>query len=183
MTITAKEAYIEGLKLYRDGEFRKACPFFDAAINGGIDDFDILYYRGMCHLDACDYKSALIDFEVLVRQDEKNPEWHFRRGIIYYKLGLYDESLSDLTKIPDDCNDFSLRWHYLSILYHKAGDDDSALSAIEKALIVFPTMPKIWFNAGIILISAGLETRADLAFSTAVRLDSRLNTVKREIME
>lgn len=32
-------------------------------------------------------------------------------------------------------DDFSIRWHYMAVLLYKAGDPESALDAIEKALI------------------------------------------------
>jgi len=179
----AKKAYIEGLKRYRDGEYKKACSYLTNAINGGISDFDILYYRGMCHLDAKRYADAMTDFEVLVRQFPDNPEYTFRRGFIRYKTGDIAGALDDLTKVPEEHNDFSIRWHYLSVLYYKTGDFDAALIAIEKALTIFPTMPKVWFNAGIIMESAGLSDRADLAFQTATRLEPKLASAKHGILE
>ncbi|MFH0967283.1 MAG: tetratricopeptide repeat protein [Methanobacteriota archaeon] len=181
--VPAKQAYIEGLKMYRDGNLRGACRYFTQAIGGGIGDFDILYYRGMCHLDAADYQSALTDFEVLIRQNPGNPEYLFRRGFIHYKLGMNSEALRDLVLVPEDFDDCSIRWHYLAVLLFKAGDLESSLTAIEKALIRFPTMPKVWFNAGVILTAMDLGDRADLAFSTAARLDNRLSHAPRMIMD
>ncbi|HPY59928.1 MAG TPA: tetratricopeptide repeat protein [Methanospirillum sp.] len=179
----AKKAYIEGLKRYRDGELKEACGFFTTAITGGITDFDILYYRGMCHLDAGRYSEALTDFEVLIRQHPDNTEYIFRRGFIRYKTGDVTGAISDLILIPPDHPDFSIRWHYLSVLYYKAGDYNAALEAIEKALSLFPTMPKIWFNAGIIMQAGGLSDRAGLAFTTAARLEPKLASVRHEILE
>jgi len=182
-TDPAKQAYIEGLKKYRDGDLRGACIYFTRAIGDGIGDFDILYYRGMCHLDAEDYQSALTDFEVLVRHDPQNPEFIFRRGFIHYKLGMYSEAMRDLVLVPEDFDDCSIRWHYIAVLLFKAGDFQSALAAMEKALLKFPTMPKVWFNAGVILAAMNLGDRADLAFATAARLDSRLASAQRRILE
>ncbi len=179
----AKQAYINGLKKYRDGDLKAACPYFSQAIDGGIGDFDILYYRGMCHLDAGDYQSALTDFEVLVRQYPENPEYLFRRGFIHYKLGMSAEAIRDLALVPEDFDDCSIRWHYLAVLFYKLGDREAALAAIEKALLKFPTMPKIWFNAGVILAAMDLGDRADLAFVTAAKLDPRLTSVPRQILE
>ncbi len=181
--LPAKKAYIEGLKRYKEGDLKSALVYFTSAIEGGIDDFDILYYRGMCHLDNGDYEAALIDFEVLVRKESSKPEWRFRRGVALYKLHRYPEALEDMASIPEDHDDFSIRWHYLAVLYYLAREYDRALGAIEKALVIFPTMPKIWFNAGIILRDSDLADRAELAFSTAARLDSRLTTAKREILD
>jgi len=179
----AKKAYIEGLKRYRDGELKDACAHFTNAISGGITDFDILYYRGMCHLNEGKYTKALTDFEVLIRQYPDKPEYLFRRGFIRYKTGDVTGAISDFILIPADHNDFSIRWHYLSVLYYKAGDYDAALGAIEKALSLFPTMPKVWFNAGIIMQAGGLSDRADLAINTAARLEPKLASAKREILE
>ena len=179
----AKQAYIEGLKKYRDGDLRGACSYFTRAIGEGIGDFDILYYRGMCHLDAGDYQAALIDFEVLVRYVPENPEYVFRRGFIHYKLGLDNEAMRDFLTVPEDFDDYSIRWHYLAVLFYKKGDYPAALASIEKALHTFPTMPKVWFNAGIILSAMDLGDRADLAFETAARLDGRLATLPRMILE
>jgi len=179
----AKQAYISGLKKYRDGDLKSACPYFSEAIAGGIGDFDILYYRGMCHLDAGDYQSALTDFEVLVRQHPENPEYLFRRGFIHYKIGMNTEAIRDLVMVPEDFDDCSIRWHYLSVLFYKTGNYEAALAAIEKALIKFPIMPKVWFNAGVILEAMGTGDRANLAYATAAKLDNRLTSVPHLIME
>ena len=179
----AKQAYIEGLKKYRDGDLNSACTFFTRAIDGGIGDFDILYYRGMCHLNAGNFSAALTDFEVLIRHDPKNPEYIFRRGFIHYKLGMNAEAIYDLALVPEEFDDCSIRWHYLAVLIFKAGDYEGALAAIEKALLKFPTMPKVWFNAGVILTAMNLADRAELAFVTAAKLDARLISAPRRIME
>lgn len=179
----AKQSYIEGLKKYRDGDLKGACINFTRAIDGGIGDFDILYYRGMCHLDASNYALALIDFEVLIRRDPGNPEYLFRRGFIHYKLGMNAEAIRDLALVPEDFDDCSIRWHYLAVLLYKAGDPEAALAAIEKALQKFPTMPKVWFNAGVILSAIDLADRAELAFATAAKLDTRLSSAARRILE
>lgn len=181
--VPAKQSYILGLKQYRDGDLKGACINFSRAIDAGIDDFDILYYRGMCHLDAGEYSHALTDFEVLVRHDPDNPEYLFRRGFIHYKLGMNSEAIRDFALVPEDFDDCSIRWHYLAVLLYKAGDPGAALAAIEKALQKFPTMPKVWFNAGVILSSMDLADRAELAFVTAAKLDPRLAGVSRRIME
>lgn len=179
----AKQAYISGLKMYRDGDLKGACNFFSKAISEGIEDFDILYYRGMCFLDAGDYQAALTDFEILVRNFPTNYEYWYRRGFIHYKLGMNPEAMNDFGHIPDEFDDFSIRWHYLSVLFYKAGDTESALAAIEKALTKFPTMPKIWFNTGIILVMMDLQDRADIAFAAAEKLDERVKNAPRRIME
>ena len=179
----AKQAYIVGLKKYRDGDLNGACTYFTRAISDGIGDFDILYYRGMCHLDAGNYKAALTDFEVLIRHDPKNPEYLFRRGFIHYKLGMSAEAIHDLALVPEEFDDCSIRWHYLAVLLFKAGDPEASLAAIEKALLKFPTMPKVWFNAGVILTEMKLADRAELAFVTAAKLDNRLTHIPRRIME
>jgi tetratricopeptide (TPR) repeat protein len=182
-TDPAKQAYITGLKMYRDGDLKGACGYFTTAISAGINDFDILYYRGMCYLDTGDYQSALTDFEILVRNNPTNYEYLYRRGFIHYKLGMNSEAFHDFGQIPDDFDDFSIRWHYLSVLFFKANEPEPAFAAIERALGKFPTMPKIWFNAGVILTSMKLDDRADLAFQTAIKLDSRLAAAPRRIME
>jgi len=180
---TAKKAYITGLEKYRDGDLKEACSFFSQAISAGIGDFDILYYRGMCYLDEGDYKAALPDFEVLVRNYPANSEYIFRRGFIHYKLGMNSEAMRDFGLVPEEFDDFSIRWHYLAVLLYKAGEPESALAAIEKALNKFPTMPKVWFNTGVILASMNMSDRADLAFATASKLDPRLEGLPRRIME
>ena len=69
------------------------------------------------------------------------------------------------------------------MFYYKTRNYDAALEAKEKALSLFPTMPKVWFNAGIIMQAGGLSDRADLAISTAARLEPKLANAKREILE
>lgn len=179
----AKKAYIEGLTRYKDGDLKSACSFFDKAVEGGIEDFDILYYRGICYLDTGDYEKALPDFEVLVRKDPTKPEFVFRRGVAHYKLGHPSEAMRDLMAVPADYDDFTIRWHYLAILFYQNGEFAEALRSIEKALIKFPTMAKVWFNAGVILSAMNIQDRADLAYETAARIDQRLLNAPRQILQ
>jgi tetratricopeptide (TPR) repeat protein len=179
----AKKAYIRGLTRYKEGNHSEAYQSFSEAINEGIEDFDILYYRGMCSIESGNFENAATDFEILVRNFPDNAEYLFRRGFIRYKTHDFSGAIIDFSKIPEDFPDFSIRWHYLSVLFFLSGNYKEALNAIERSLNAFPTMAKIWFNAGVIMNVADLSDRAELAFVTATRLDPRLTNKKREIIE
>ena len=179
----AKKAYIKGLTQYKEGNHSEAYLSFSEAINNGIEDFDILYYRGMCSIESGNFKNAAIDFEVLIRNFPDNAEYLFRRGYIRYKTHDFSGAISDFLKISEDYSDFSIRWHYLSVLFYLSGNYKEALNAIERSLNAFPTMAKIWFNAGVIMNAADLSDRAELAFNTATRLDPRLSNKRREIID
>jgi len=52
----AKQTYIWGVKKYRDGDLKEPAVILPRQSRDGITDFDILYYRGMCHIfDVGDY--------------------------------------------------------------------------------------------------------------------------------
>jgi tetratricopeptide (TPR) repeat protein len=179
----AKKAYIDGLLKYKEGNFSEAYKSLSRAIELGIEDYDILYYRGMCSLESGNYDKSATDFEVLVRTFPENSEYHFRRGFIRYKIQDTIGAIEDFAKIPDNYENFSIRYHYLSVIFYRTGNYKAALDAIEKSLREFPTIPKIWFNAGVIMNASDLSDRAELAFSTAARLEPRLSSAKREIIE
>ena len=182
-TPEAKQAYIEGLRRYRDGDARSAISYLTTAINVGIDDFDILYYRGMCYLDIEDWEHASDDFTVLLRMDPKNADYLFHRGFADYKNKKYAQAILDFTAIPDDESECSGRWHYMGILFYKMGEYDRAFDCYERALREFPTVPKIWINSGLVLNALNLHERAEMAFTAAEKLDPRLKGKKRELQE
>ena len=159
---TAKKAYIEGLRRYKEGNFSDAFLLFSKAITEGIDDLDILYYRGMCCIESGDYKKATTDFEVLVRHFPDNAEYLFRMGYIRYKTGDLTGAIDNFTRIPIESMDFSIRWHYLSLIYYRTGNFNAAMDAIERSLSIYPTIPKIWFNAGVIMSAFDLSDRAEI---------------------
>ena len=182
-TPEAKQAYIEGLRKYRDGDVQSAISYLTTAITAGIDDFDILYYRGMCYLDIEDYEHASDDFTVLLRMDPKNLDYLFHRGFAEYKNKNYSQAILDFTAIPDNESEWAGRWHYMGILFYKIGEYDRAFACYERALREFPTVPKIWINSGVVLDALKLHDRAEMAFAAAEKLDPQLMGKKRELQE
>jgi tetratricopeptide (TPR) repeat protein len=182
-TAEAKQAYIEGLRRYRDGDVRSAISYLTTAIDAGIDDFDILYYRGMCYLDIEKWGQASDDFTVLLRMDPKNVDYLFHRGFAEYKNKKYPQAILDFTAIPDGELECAGRWHYMGILFYKNGEYDRAFDCYERALREFPTVPKIWINSGLVLDAMQLHDRAEMAFAAAEKLDPQLKGTKRELQE
>jgi len=182
-TPAAKQAYIEGLRKYRDGDVRSAILYLTSAIDAGIDDFDILYYRGMCYLDIEDFERASDDFTVLLRMDPKNVDYLFHRGFAEYKCKKYPQAILDFTAIPDDEPECPGRWHYMGILFYKVEEYERAFDCYERALREFPTVPKIWINSGLVLDALKLHDRAEMAFAAAEKLDPQIKGKKKELQE
>ncbi len=179
----AKKSYIAGLKKFKNREFQKSIAFFSQAITQGMPDDDIYLYRSICRTQINDLTGALSDLDHLIQSYPDRPEFRFRKGYVLYKLERFSDAIHEFSAIPDDENQFLIRWHYSCICFYKNGQYDSAMQASEKALEYFSTIPKIWFNAGVVLSAMHREDQALLAFQVAHKLEPQLSEAVRTIIE
>ena len=66
--------------------------------------------------------------------DEEKKISHFKRGQAYYKRGLYDYAVSELTAAAEKLSDNAIVCYYLGMAYLKKGNSERARRELEKAL-------------------------------------------------
>lgn len=183
MTDKAKQAYIKGLQEYKRGDYQRSEDSFTNAINLGIHEDDIFLYRSICRTHLNNYPGALSDLTYLLDIHPDNSEYRFRRGYAYYKREQFSFAVRDFSTIPESEERFMIRWHYSAVCYYKTGQYTRAMQACEMALQYDTTIPKIWFNTGIILSALNRNDQALLAIEVAERLQPQLAQMPRIILD
>ena len=92
MSDPAKEAYLQGLKLYGEGKFAEAVAAFDRGLVVRPDWADLLQAKGMAQMNGGSYAEAL---ETLLRYTElapEDPSAFTSVSMCYQRLGRIEEA-------------------------------------------------------------------------------------------
>ncbi len=98
-------------------------------------------------------KAVLNGYKAILEENPKDYETLYQRGIEYYKLSLYDQALSDITKALEYTpeKDKSLRtdeYSILSDIYVQTKEYDRALEAVNNALALNPNDYALLYKKG-----------------------------------
>ncbi|MFH0925467.1 MAG: leucine-rich repeat domain-containing protein [bacterium] len=183
--------------------YELAFDAFDKAIEKKQDYIDAYFYRGCAHYEYGDYNKALADYQkVIVLGKEQgmgeNPFYvYYWLEKAYYKKGDYDRTIeifeiikkmlqnrlnlsdgADLSeaideKIPGECFELSDVYSFLGKAYLMKQEYALAITAITKALYLFPSSPDYIYRGLVYYaISNGNPEAASLAiedFTTAIQ--------------
>ncbi len=81
-------AQVEGLRLYRAGNFAEAIPYFDQVLAKHHNNVEILNIRGICYLRTEQPEKALADFDRINRRSRagREPLGRVRRPLVRREL-------------------------------------------------------------------------------------------------
>lgn len=77
----------------RLGSHKLAAQMFNKMIKRNPKDVDARLARGRYYESRKDYGKALTDYSVAVLNDDKNPEAHYRIGMVFYKQEKYEYAI------------------------------------------------------------------------------------------
>ena len=82
------------------GNYAKAATELDEIVALGTNNAEVSYFRGVAKENINQYQEALAHFEEAIQQNgqKRNPFHIAKRGIAYYKTGLYEKALIDLSE-------------------------------------------------------------------------------------
>lgn len=107
--------YFRGLARFYQDKLEEAVDDFTVAIRMN-PDFVSFYQRGKANLKLGEYRRALQDFDIALRLNDEFYEANLYRGINYYHLGMYEQSLTDLDFALQNLPGHSEGVHYLSLV-------------------------------------------------------------------
>jgi len=105
------DIYYGAIDLFEQSDFKQALELFYEVINSDPTDEESWYYAGLIHLIYNDNEEAAYHFNsALIINPEFLDVW-YGIGIIYYRIGRFDDAIEAYTKSLDTDPDlFALEW-------------------------------------------------------------------------
>ncbi|MFD2200134.1 tetratricopeptide repeat protein [Shivajiella indica] len=155
---------IEGaLKIWESGDDLEAYLILSEIIRERPFYAEAYYYRAMVSEDAGDFQGALMDYNIQLELDPNNKEGTFARGLLRYKLQLYEQAKADFKKLL-----FLPKGETNTILYKRP----SYQTGINKLLTQQSTQDDlIYFHLGLCSIGSGDYEDAIQSFNQALKFD------------
>jgi tetratricopeptide (TPR) repeat protein len=123
-----------GLKLLDERNFEEALLYFDFYIQKHPKHAIAYAYRGKCHLGMENYYAALSDSTKANSFERQIPEAFLDKGIAFYKLSLYQESLIELDKAVRLLKNNATSFRWRGMAKSKLNQFDKAQSDFLKAV-------------------------------------------------
>ena len=125
------------LKLVKVKDYQGALKDFKIlqGINPNIKNVwshNINYLKGICFMGVNDYDRALIEFN-----KAKNVNSYLFKGIIYYRLGVYDKAIRDLkicSELSPKCTE---AYYFIGQIYFDLKEKKLSEINLKKALILY----------------------------------------------
>jgi tetratricopeptide (TPR) repeat protein len=161
-----------GRLLQAEGKDAAALEAFQKAVALGYTTADCEYRRGILaffHLGA--YEKALSAFDKAIELGCPTADVHYYRALALQNLRRSDEAQKALCEVLKRDPDYALAYAALAPHLHRTGKLHEALAAVEKAIELGHSEPRVHFNAGIILRSLDRHDQAIEAFAKVLELN------------
>ncbi|MBF0120018.1 MAG: tetratricopeptide repeat protein [Desulfobacterales bacterium] len=179
----------EGLKLLEGKNFDKALEVFNNLIKHG-ETAELYYNIGYIKTAQGKYEEGIKAFRKAVQLDRLFAKAYKAMGEAYKKMGKVDEAqkfmqkaadiflskekdqdaeevLNEILKMnPDTINVYNS----MGVLYRRKGNYSVALKQYEKALIIHPNEPNIYYNIGRLYIDLNDPAKAKASFAAALKV-------------
>ncbi|MBU1122312.1 MAG: tetratricopeptide repeat protein [Candidatus Omnitrophota bacterium] len=196
---TKQNYYYKGLEFAVAGEFEKAKKEFEKILR--IDVFytpahsswqvvvDALdarvakttalnIFKGIDYANSDLLERAVNEFNMIIEQNPYYVNTYFFRGSVYYKKGLYQEAISDYTKVVDKGGALISDAYYNRGSIHSImGDSDEAISDYSKVIERYPKHPDIYYSRGVTYASIEKYELAIADYDKVIELDTKNSRV------
>ena len=92
------------------------------------------YIRSQAEVNCKMYQQALNDLERAISIAPNYPLYYFEKGLLCYRLGMFDDAVSALETAKDIANEASDIYYLLGCAYSKAGNVSLARENLQKAI-------------------------------------------------
>jgi tetratricopeptide (TPR) repeat protein len=103
---------------------------------------------------------AVLQFRAAVKADPKEPDVHFGLGYLLWRLMQLEEAAQEFQAELDNNPDHGQALAYLADTEMKLGHPEAALTPLEKAVRIAPTIPLAHLDLGILYSDAGRRDEA-----------------------
>jgi tetratricopeptide (TPR) repeat protein len=113
-----------------------------------------------------------------IEKDESNPEYWLLLGDCEFNLNNLTEAAECYMRITEDSPSYIDGWLSYAHFLTETGDPAKAITETEKAILLHPECPELWYRQVINLYSDGQIQESYICMSSALELDdSQFNMV------
>lgn len=129
--------------------------------------------RASMHLEAGDRAQAKEDFEIAIKQDERDPDIYYHRAQLNFILSEFGEAAKDYQKSIDLDKDFIFSHIQLGVTQYKMGSIASSMATFRRCMKNFDKVPDVYNYYGELLLDQQKYEEAIQKFETAVELEKK----------
>lgn len=171
----AKQHIAKGQTYMKQEEYGKAVSHFSESIRLNPNNLYAYTLRGMAHTELIKkHEGTFNKINKLLEAEPDNPDYYNRRGVVYSKLGEYDDAAQDFTTAirlaPKEAKGYFNRAY---MMFHKQ-EYDKAIVDFDKAIQLDPQYASAYYGRGYAYFRKGLSKAAQEDRSRAIQLDSKI---------
>ncbi|KAG8625517.1 hypothetical protein KVT40_007268 [Elsinoe batatas] len=129
--------------------------------------------RASMHLEAGNRNEAKEDFDVAIKQDERDPDIFYHRAQLNFILSEFGEAAKDYQKSIDLDKDFIFSHIQLGVTQYKMGSIASSMATFRRCMKNFDKVPDVYNYYGELLLDQQKYEEAIQKFETAVELEKK----------
>jgi tetratricopeptide (TPR) repeat protein len=160
----------EAMRLYKEGDYRKAIELLRQVTNLSLNSFLAYFYLGLSLSADRQYAEALDPLKIALELEPSHIQAHIALGDVYLKMGDLAEARAEYLRALNLQETYAPAHDGLGRLHEAEGDDDRAEEEYRKALEYNVAHPDAYANLGELYLRKGrLDDAIDL-FQKAIQV-------------
>jgi tetratricopeptide (TPR) repeat protein len=160
----------EAMRLYKEGDYRKAIELLRQVTNLSLNSFLAYFYLGLCLIADRQYAEAQDPLKIALELEPGHIQAHIALGDACLKLGDTSEARAEYLRALDLQDNYAPAHDGLGRVFEAEGDDDRAVQEYQKALELNVAFPDAYANLGELYLRKGrLDDAIDL-FRKAIEI-------------
>jgi len=144
-----------GILLFALGNFSKAVPELEKAIEFDPDNIDIYEYLGVCYNNIGEFERAINAFEYFLDRKPDHLQSRLKLEITYHNIKMWDKAISICKEILQKVPNYADVHFHLGCAYLGNGEASKAVLSFENALRINPRYKDARIRLGITLAYLG----------------------------
>ncbi len=167
---TAFKLQSEAMRLYKDGDYKKAIELLRKVTNLSLNSFLAHFYLGLSLSADRQYAQAVEPLKTALDLEPGHIQAHIALGDAYLKLGDVPEARAEYLRALDLQDSYAPAHDGLARVYEAEGDDDRAVEEYRKALELNVAFPDTYANLGDLYLRRGRLDEAIDLFRKAIEI-------------
>ena len=135
-------------------------------------DLSALQELGWLYIQNNRMRSAIPVYEILIKEDPNNSDYHYYLGVALSKEHQKNEAVISFSRAITISPGLAEAYFAKALLLNERGDGfDSAIQVIQEGLLIDPESAYGYFVKGFILCSRGENAEAEISLKKATELD------------
>ncbi len=163
--------YNRGVANCKLGEYARAIPYFDRAIEINPEYADAYKDRGAAYGKLRNYNQAISDFDSSVKINPAYAIAYYDRGVVYDILGNNSQAISDFDRAIEINPEYSDAYYNRGFAHDRLGEHTQAISDFDRAIEINPEYADAYNSRGLTYGQLGDHRQAISDFDRAIEIN------------